>query len=160
MDCCYQAALSIATAFFSGPSSSSPSLQSSVTIYVDDLSSMASFVLSFLFLIFSVFFFFSSHMQCNLQQSPNKKMYTSITTSLDHHVTFVIPPQSYCSRLVIDGTSAWAELVLWTFGRQSGHNSVSISLCWIELTSSKFEIFGSSVREPGGTQSILRTRVY
>ena len=120
---------------------------------------MASFVLSFLFLIFSVFFF-SSHMQCNLQQSPNKKMYTSITTSLDHHVTFVIPPQSYCSRLVIDGTSAWAELVLWTFGRQSGHNSVSISLCWIELTSSKFEIFGSSVREPGGTQSSLRTRVY
>ena len=50
------------------------------------------------------------------------------------------PPQNYCSSFVLDGTFAWAELVLWTYGRQSGHNSVSVSFCWIELTSSKFEI--------------------
>ena len=76
------------------------------------------------------------------------------------YVTFVLRPQSYCSRLAYDGTSAWAELVLWTHGCQSGHYSVSISLCWIELTSSKFEIFGSSVREFGKTQKLFPTRVH
>ena len=71
---------------------------------------------------------------------PKQKMYKSITTSLAHHVTFVLPLQSYCARFVDDDTSAWVELVLWTYGRQSGHNSVSVSFCWVELTPSKFEI--------------------
>ena len=83
-----------------------------------------------------------SHAQCNIRQSVNKKCRkaVSITTSLDHKCNICFPPQSYCSSIVVDGTSAWAELVLWTYGRQSGHNSVSVSFCWIEFASSKFEI--------------------